>query len=134
VPAGRIAEFYEMHGGAAGEPSLDPATQTSARLIGFRGIRSTTRARKEGVALFPKRAQLVFTTLIDNPGKQYSGDDLAAIHTSPTSHGLAGYCMAGRYLYKLGRCSPPVVPNPEGGLVLHGTGPRRTVQGGSQRL
>jgi hypothetical protein len=120
VPAGRIAEFYEMHGRwLRGEPSLDPGDADIGEIDRLPwDPEHDLELAKKAWALFPNRAQLVFTTLIDNPGKPYSGDDLAAIHDIPNGRmGLAGVlAWPGRYLYKLGRVLPAkVVPNPEGG-------------------
>jgi hypothetical protein len=120
VPTVRIGEFYEMYGRwLRGDPPFEGTDGVIGEVERSPWEPSTDiELAKEAWMLFPHRAQLVFTTLMENPGRQFSGDSLAGIHDIPNGRmGLAGVlAWPGRYLFKLGRVLPITVkPNPEGG-------------------
>lgn len=115
VPDERIGEFYEMYGRwLQGETAFDTDDVERSPW----DPKTDHDLAKEAWQVFPHRAQLVFTTLIENPGKKFSGDDLAEMHNIPNGRmGLAGVlAWPGRNLYKLRRVLPITVkPNPAGG-------------------
>jgi len=122
VPGDRIADFYAMYGRWLGGEQLVEVVDTDS--VDNQRLPWDTKEdlalAKEAWALFPKRAQLVFSTLIDNPGKQFSGDELANMHDIPNGKwGVAGVlAWPGRYLWKLGRVLHfKADPNPEGGSL-----------------
>jgi hypothetical protein len=94
VPEDRIAEFYAMYGrwlaSPGGEGSADEqhiSAETGAVEWGPDDIELAATVW----AKFSPRARAVFSTLIDEPGERYFGEELARLHNIPNgSHGVAG--------------------------------------------
>lgn len=122
VPDERTAEFYQFFGlWLAGSLSLNQASSEAAE--GSVALPETSEPVKltpwgdddsdfaDAVALWHKyspRARAMFSLLIDNPGKEYTGADIAEACNIPNgAHGVAGVlAWPGRHGAKLKRGLP----------------------------
>src|SRR4051794_5751227 len=102
VPDERIAEFYQFFGlwlaGALSPPGshlevlLGPAEASAAHTIKPWG--GTEEDHADAEALWKKyspNARAMFGLMIDNPGKEFTGDEIAkAVNIANGAHGVAG--------------------------------------------
>lgn len=109
VPAHRLGEFYEMYGRwlRLGRPNAAAAIEAPAegRYPVAWDPRTDLELATAAWAKFPKRAKALFGTLIDHPGREYTGAELAELHDVPNGRsGVAGVLAhPGRQLKKIGR-------------------------------
>ena len=119
VPADRIPEFYQFFGlWLAGSLSLPAGNPTS--LTASPEAPSTPRVKEwsdtdsdleDAVLLWDKfsaNARAMFSLLIDNPGKKFTGEQIAEATNIPNgAHGVAGVlAWPGRHGYAIGRGLP----------------------------
>jgi len=122
VPTNRVADFYEMFGrwlrGEHVEVTVVDGTEEDWRERPPWDPRTDLDLAKKAWVKFPDRAKQIFGTLIDNPGKSFTGDELAKMHAIPNGiNGVAGVlAWPGRQLKKLDRQHHfNADPLPEGG-------------------
>ena len=107
VPVSRVGEFYEMFGrwlrnsDAATASASESPTQDQVPWDPAVDLELATAAW----AKFPERARAVFGTLLENPGRYFTGDELAELHDIPNGRsGVAGVLAhPGRQLKRIGR-------------------------------
>ncbi|MFI6078531.1 DUF6416 domain-containing protein [Actinoplanes sp. NPDC051343] len=121
VPEDRVAEFYAMYGkwlaSPEGEGFDDRPTSAGPESAGWG---SGDGELAEAVwAKFSPRAKAVFSTLIDEPGERYLGEELARLHHIPNgAHGIAGVlAWPSRHCVAAGRKWCWMWDNSEGGTV-----------------
>lgn len=107
VPVARVGEFYEMFGrwlrsdAASTSPGPEEAVADQVAWDATRDLDLAASAWSK----FPDRAKAVFGTLLENPGRTFTGDELSALHNIPNGRsGVAGVLAhPGRQLKKIGR-------------------------------
>jgi len=108
VPIDRLAEFYEWFGTWLASPEVSPRVhEIAARRYPWNPTEDLELAVRAWI-VFPERARLLLSTLIDNPDRRYWGERLAEMHNIPNGrYGVAGsLAWPGRTLRKLGRPLP----------------------------
>ncbi|WP_395695570.1 DUF6416 domain-containing protein [Nocardioides sp.] len=121
VPDDRTAEFYQFFGlWLAGSLDISqgisgaPESPSKAPTINYEDLPKWGHGDDDfdiAVTLWKKyspNARKMFSLLIDNPDKEYTGDEIAeAIGLANGAHGVAGVlAWPGRYGYKVGRRLP----------------------------
>lgn len=119
VPAERIPEFYQFFGlwlaGSLSLPAGPPdGFRVSAEASGAPAVKewSDTDSDLEDAVLlwgkFSANARAMFSLLIDNPGKKFTGEQIAEATNIPNgAHGVAGVlAWPGRHGYAIGRGLP----------------------------
>lgn len=119
VPAERIPEFYQLFGlwlaGSLSLPAGNPTSlSTSPQASGLPPVKEWSDADSDltdAVVLWDKfsaNARAMFSLLIDNPGKKFTGEQIAeATNISNGAHGVAGVlAWPGRHGYAIGRGLP----------------------------
>lgn len=93
VPEDRLAEFYAMYGRWLASPSKETAGDPdgSMEIQSAEWGPDDVELATTVWAKFSPRAQAIFSTLIDEPGERYYGEELAKLHHIPNgAHGVAG--------------------------------------------
>lgn len=120
VPGDRTAEFYQFFGlwlggtlslpvGSLGSPTEAADTSVAAQAAKPWGDDQQDYADAEALwARYSPNARAMFGLLIDNPGKEFSGDEIAEACSIPNgAHGVAGVlAWPGRHGLKIGRGLP----------------------------
>lgn len=119
VPAERIPEFYQFFGlwlaGSLSLPGSGPvAAGTPPEASGFPPVKewdNTDSDLEDAVLLWDKfstNARAMFSLLIDNAGKKFTGEQIAEAANIPNgAHGVAGVlAWPGRHGYAIGRGLP----------------------------
>lgn len=109
VPDDRVADFYTFFGrwlaGSEASSASGASASSAAALVPW-GNSSQDLADAEALwRKHPARAKAIFGLLMDNPGKHYTGDEIAAILGIPNgARGVAGALgHPGRQAAELGR-------------------------------
>lgn len=108
VPDDRVAEFYLMFGqwlaAESGSVGLEDAADHAAWARSDEDLAATVWGK------LSDRAKQLFSMLIDNPGRKFSGDELAEMLAIPNGkHGVAGVlAWLGRHCLKVGRRQPEI--------------------------
>lgn len=94
VPEDRLAEFYAMYArwldSPTGETGDEPVVAEEPGATEWRPDDDGPLAAAVW-AKFSPRAKALFSTLIENPGERFYGEELARMHHLPNgSHGVAG--------------------------------------------
>lgn len=101
-----MAEFYSMYGQwlavEPGSAGLEDAADQAAWARSDEDLAAAVWGK------LSDRAKQLFSTLIDNPGRKFSGDELAEMLAIPNGkHGVAGVlAWPGRHSVKAGRRLP----------------------------
>lgn len=113
VPEGRVPEFYQWFGRwLDGSIETEPLPGGSGVSQGdLRPWGDTDEELTDAAALWKKyspRARAMFSLLIDNPGKEFTGEQIAEAADIPHgAHGVAGVlAWPGRYGNAVGRGLP----------------------------
>lgn len=111
IPEDRVPEFYSMYGTWLNNPTpVEPPTDLPPQ--GEAGHLPWTDADGALAAIvwdkFSDTAKGLFSTLVDNPGQRYSGEELAEIlRISKGKHGVAGVlAWPGRHCFAVNRTWP----------------------------
>lgn len=123
VPEDRVAEFYSMFGRWLADPVILAVSSTGkpeGEQVAW--SRSDGEIAQVVWGKFSETAKALFSTLIDKPGRQFSGDELAQMLDLPNGkHGVAGVlAWPGRYCQTAGRTWPWTFDYPEGGNARYG--------------
>jgi hypothetical protein len=121
VPDDRTAEFYQFFGlwlagslslssttaGATSEVSTTPSQPPARKAWGSSPEADATDAEALW-AKYSKNARGMFSLLMDNPGKEFTGDEIAeAVGIPNGAHGVAGVlAWPGRHGAEIGRFLP----------------------------
>jgi hypothetical protein len=105
VPEDRVAEFYTMYGqwlSGALSPAPEPTVEDAEVSEWSSG---DVELAQELWNKFNDRAKALFTTLLENPGQRFTGQELAERLNIPNgSNGVAGVlAWPGRYCKQYGR-------------------------------
>ncbi|WP_033341325.1 DUF6416 domain-containing protein [Catenuloplanes japonicus] len=98
VPEDRVAEFYSMYGRwLAGDDTTESPEADPAQIR--RWTSADEALARELWAKFNDRARALFSVLLDNPHKEFSGQELADLVDIPNgANGVAGVlAWPGRY-------------------------------------
>lgn len=117
VPVERVGEFYSMFGAWLSSP---PAVVEPEGADGDAHAPWVAEDVETAAAVWRKlseTARTLFSTLIDNPGRKYSGDELSEMLRIPNGkHGVAGVlAWPGRHCFAAGRALPWSWEYPEEG-------------------
>ena len=104
VPEDRLGEFYSMYGDwlSGGVPMAERSADKSPWTA------SDVELASDVWSKFTEVARRLFSVLIDNPTKEYSGDQLAEMLSIANGrHGVAGVlAWPGRHCFDAGRLLP----------------------------
>jgi hypothetical protein len=106
VPEERVADFYSMYGRWLAAPESFAADQSGIDDPELTAWASTDVDLARSVwAKFTSTARALFSKLIDEPGQQFAGDELAAMIGVPNGrHGVAGVlAWPARHCFAAGR-------------------------------
>jgi hypothetical protein len=112
VPEDRVPEFYSMYGDWLNGSPMSAALPTTAAAKSSDDHEAWSSADIELAAAvwnkFSAPAQSLFSTLIDEPERRFSGDELAELLEIPNGrHGVAGVlAWPGRHCVKVRRELP----------------------------
>jgi hypothetical protein len=124
VPEERVAEFYQMYGTWLNGSVLVPISAATRNADG--GGEHLPWSETDGELAaevwdkFSDAAKRLFSTLIDEPSRRFSGDELAEILDIPNGkHGVAGVlAWPGRHSFKVNREWPWKWSYPEDGAPV----------------
>jgi hypothetical protein len=109
VPEERIADFYSMLGRWLAGSDLDAANEeATAEVVGWSDTAEDAALAKVVWSKFSARAKGMFSTLMDDPEKRFSGEDLADLLDIPNGkYGVAGVlAWPGRHCLAVNRSVP----------------------------
>jgi hypothetical protein len=108
VPEDRIADFYAMYGRWLAGADPEPANDATAAAVQWADTPDDIPLAKVVWAKFSPRAKAMFGTLMDNPERKFSGEDLADLHDIPNGkYGVAGVlAWPGRHCAAVSRVLP----------------------------
>lgn len=109
VPQERIGDFYAMHGRwLAGEIVSDDQPTPPMKAKDWTDTPEDETLAKVVWSKYSARAKALFSTLMDEPGRKYSGETLAGLHDIPNGkYGTAGVlAWPGRHSAAVDRLLP----------------------------
>jgi hypothetical protein len=108
VPEDRLADFYAMYGRWLAGSDVASADEEIAEVIDWSDTPDDETLAKVVWSKFSGRAKGLFSTLMDNPEKKYTGEDLANLHEIPNGKfGTAGVlAWPGRHCAAVNRGMP----------------------------
>ncbi|OLT10162.1 hypothetical protein BJF78_29255 [Pseudonocardia sp. CNS-139] len=117
VPAERVAEFYSMFGGWLSSPPTVVGPEAADSEAHTPWAEVDVEVAAAVWSKFSETARALFSTLIDNPERKYSGDELSEMLGIPNGkHGVAGVlAWPGRHCFAAGRALPWSWESPEEG-------------------
>jgi hypothetical protein len=110
VPEDRLADFYALYSRwlSGAETTEVQVEEANAKSVNWSDTDDDLVLARTVWEKFSERAKALFSTLMDNPEKKYSGEELAELHNIPNGkYGVAGVlAWPGRHSYAVNRWLP----------------------------